>query len=56
MDYAFDTYLGIIVEATNASHSRQRYKCPVCNADCYLRAGQFRRPHFAHDSGEALED
>lgn len=56
MNYAFDKFSGLLIEANQASPLKKRYKCPTCDADAHVRMGLYRRPHFAHDSGGASND
>lgn len=46
---------GQIVFASKAKTYRN-YACPVCKAEVFLRAGQYRGAHFAHKSGMGSED
>lgn len=49
MDWAVDS-LGNRVEASAKSYMHSRLRCPSCNEDVYRRAGEIRRPYFAHYS------
>src|SRR6185312_8323846 len=51
MIYAKERQTGKIVAAVKASPYRD-YRCPTCNAEVFLRAGQVYVSHFAHVPGQ----
>ncbi len=55
MDRAREVGSGQIVFASKAKTYRS-YICPVCKADVFLRAGDYREAHFAHKSGMGSDD
>jgi hypothetical protein len=57
MRYAVDVRTGKEVEASSRlPYSDHFYRCPVCKARVFLRAGQWREPYFAHAQGEVEPD
>lgn len=56
MEYAIDKVSGFLIDARQALPLKRKYLCPKCYADCHLRTGKNRRPHFVHDSGKASDD
>lgn len=49
MDWALDQ-LGNRVDAATRGYLPSRLRCPSCKEDVYRRAGEIRRPYFAHYS------
>lgn len=55
MDWAKD-FRGEIVKPVKGAYLDFNLTCPSCGEAVYLRAGQARRPHFAHYSNRARPD
>ncbi len=55
MEVAKDRRTGRHVLASEGSYYND-YRCPVCNAEVFLRRGEHRIAHFAHKSGLALPE